>query len=47
MTIFEKKELERNKFRKLRDDISLDQREYVEKNVKLYVDLFLVDWYSF
>ena len=28
-------------FRKLRDGISLNQREKVEKNVKLYVDLFV------
>tara|TARA_B100000886_G_scaffold135185_1_gene91184 strand:- start:628 stop:1185 length:558 start_codon:yes stop_codon:yes gene_type:complete len=41
MTIFEKKKLERNKFRKLRDEISLNQRRNVEKNVKLYVDSFL------
>ena len=40
MTIFEKKKLERHTFRKLRDEISLNQRENVEKNVKLYVDSF-------
>ena len=40
MTIFDKKELERDTFRKLRDGISLDQRENVEKNVNLYVDSF-------
>jgi len=28
-------------FRKLRDGISLNQREYVEKNVRLYVDSFV------
>ena len=28
-------------FRKLRDEISLNQRENVEKNVKLYVDAFI------
>ena len=38
MTISEKKKLERYTFRKLRDEISLNQRENVEKNVKLYVD---------
>lgn len=40
MTIFENKKLERDKFRKLRDGISLNQRENVEKNVRLYVDSF-------
>ena len=33
MTIFENKKLERDTFRKLRDGISLNQRENVEKNV--------------
>ena len=41
MTIFEKKKLERDMFRKLRDKISLNQMENVEKNVKIYVDSFL------
>ena len=41
MTIFENKKLERDKFRKIRDGISLDQRENVEKNVRLYVDSFV------
>ncbi len=41
MNIFDKKKLERDTFRKLRDEISLNQRENVEKNVKLYVDLFI------
>ncbi len=41
MTISEKKELERNMFRKLRDKILLNQMENVEKNVKIYVDSFL------
>ena len=41
MNIFEKKKLERNTFRKLRDESSVTQREYVEKNVKLYVDSFV------
>jgi len=41
MTIFENKKLERDTFRKLRDEISLDQRENVEKNVKIYVDSFI------
>ena len=41
MTISEKKKLERHTFRKLRDEISLNQRENVEKNVKLYVDSFI------
>ena len=41
MTIFEKKKLERNTFRKLRDESSITQRENVEKNVKLYVDSFV------
>ena len=38
MTIFENKKLERDRFRKLRDEISLNQRENVEKNVRLYID---------
>ena len=41
MTIFEKKKLERITFRKLRDEISLNQKENVEKNVKLYINSFL------
>ena len=41
MKIFENKKLERDTFRKLRDGISLNQRENVEKNVKLYVDSFV------
>jgi len=41
MTIFENKKFERNTFRKLRDGISLNQRENVEKNVSLYVDSFV------
>ena len=40
MTIFEKKKWERDCFRKLRDEISLNQRENVKKNVELYVDSF-------
>jgi len=43
MTIFEKKKFERNTFRKLRDEISLNLRENVEKNVKLYVDSYIRD----
>ena len=41
MTIFDKKKLERHKFRKLRNKISPNQRENVQKNVKLYVDSFI------
>ena len=41
MKIFENKKLERDKFRKLRDGISLNQRENVEKNVSLYIDSFV------
>ena len=41
MTICENKKLERDTYRKLRDGISLNQRENVEKNVKLYVDSFV------
>ena len=41
MTIFEKKKLERDMFRKIRDAIPDCQRENVEKNVKIYVDSFL------
>ena len=38
MTIFEKKKLERDMFKKLRNKISFNQRGDVEKNVKLYVE---------
>ena len=41
MTIFEKKKLERGIFIKHREDITLKQRENVEKNVQQYVDLFV------
>ncbi|MCR8540409.1 MAG: 5-formyltetrahydrofolate cyclo-ligase [Prochlorococcus marinus CUG1439] len=44
MNIFEKKKFERDTFRKLRDEISLNQMENVEKNVKLYVDSFLKEY---
>ena len=44
MTISEKKKLERYTFRKLRDEISLNQRENVEKNVRLYVDSFVMGY---
>ena len=38
MNIFEKKKLERDSFKTIRDEISLNQMENVEKNVKLYLD---------
>ena len=41
MIIFEQKKLERDMFRKLRNDISSNQKKNVEKNVKLYIDLFV------
>ena len=41
MKILENKKLERDTFRKLRDGISLNQKENVEKNVSLYVDSFV------
>ena len=44
MTISEKKKLERHTFRKLRDGISLNQRENVEKNVKSYLDSFIKEY---
>jgi len=44
MNICEKKKLERNKFRKLRDYISLNQSENVEKNVKLFVKSYLREY---
>ena len=44
MTIFEKKKLERDMFRKLRDNISIYQMENVEKNIKIYVDLFVKEY---
>jgi len=43
MSIFEKKKLERDTFRKLRDDIPLNQMKNVQNNVKLYVDSFVKD----
>ena len=47
MTIFENKKLERDAFRKIRDEISLNQRENVEKNVKLYIDSFVKGYKNF
>ena len=44
MTIFEKKKLEREMFKKLRDEISLSQRENVEENVKRFVDSFIINY---
>ena len=44
MTIVEKKRLERDTFKKLRDEISFIQRENVKKNVKLYVDSFVKEY---
>ena len=41
MKIFENKKLERDRFRNLRDGISFNQRENVEKNVSLYIDSFV------
>ena len=41
MTIIENKKLERDTFRKLRDRISLNQKENVEKNVRFYIDSFV------
>jgi len=41
MTIFENKKVERDTFRKLRDGITLNQRENVEKNVRFYIDSFV------
>ncbi|KGF95161.1 5-formyltetrahydrofolate cyclo-ligase [Prochlorococcus marinus str. MIT 9201] len=41
MTISEKKKLERDIFRRLRDEVSINQRENVEKKVKSYVDSFI------
>ena len=41
MNICEKKKLERDKFRKLRNDISPIQKENVEKNLKLHVNSYL------
>ena len=41
MNIFQKKKLERDMFRKLRDKSSINQMENVEKNVKIYVDSFI------
>jgi len=47
MKIFENKKLERDTFRKLRDGISLNQRENVEKNVRFYIDSFVEGYRNF
>ena len=44
MIIFKQKKLERDFFRKIRDENSITQRENVEKNVKLYIDLFVKEY---
>ncbi len=44
MTILGKKKLERDTFRKLRHEISLNQKENVKKNVKLYVDTYIKEY---
>jgi 5,10-methenyltetrahydrofolate synthetase len=44
MIIFEKKKLERDMFRKLREESSFNQMENVKKNVKLYVDSFAKEY---
>ncbi len=44
MIIFKQKKLERDFFRKIRDENSIKQRENVEKNVKLYIDLFVKEY---
>ena len=44
MSIFEKKKLERDRFRKLRDEINMKQMGNLEKNVRLYVDLFVKEY---
>ena len=36
--------MERDLFRKLRDDISFNQRKNVEKNVELFIDLFVKEY---
>ena len=41
MNIFERKKLERDNFRTLRDKTSPYQRENAEKNVSYYVDSFI------
>ena len=44
MTIFEKKKLERDTFSKLREEIYPNQKENVEKNVRLFVDSFIKEY---
>ena len=44
MTIVEKKKLERDKFKKLRDEITPNQRQKVENNVKRYIDFFVKEY---
>ena len=44
MNIFEKKKLERHTFKKLRDEISINQKQNVEKNVKKYIDSIINEY---
>ena len=44
MNISEKKKLERLTFKKLRDEISLNQKQNVEKNVKKYIDSIINEY---
>ena len=44
MTIFEKKKIERDTFRKFRNEITFNQMKNVENNVKLYVDSFVKEY---
>ena len=43
MCILQKKNTERNFFRKLRDDCTLNEMENVENNVKIFIDCSVVE----
>ena len=44
MTIFQKKKLERDVYRKLRDEIPFIQKKNVEKNVRIYTERFVEEY---
>ena len=44
INVIKKKKLERETFRKLRNKITFNQKRKVEKNVKLYIDLFVKEY---
>ena len=44
MTIFQKKKLERDIYRKLRDESPFIQKKNVEKNVRIYIERFVEEY---